>query len=54
MFYVSVAFPTGYQASAEKPAVISVKTSHPKYAEIRVPIVPGAAAVNPAAVAPGK
>lgn len=54
MFYVSVAFPAGYVASGETPAVITVKTSNPKFPEIRVPIVPAELPAGTAAVAAGK
>ena len=48
MFYVSVAIPAEFKASAENPPVISVKTSHPKFPQIRVPIVPAAPSAAPA------
>lgn len=51
MFYVSIAIPGEFKASAEKPAVISVKTSHPKFPEIRVPIVRPAPPPPPATTA---
>lgn len=54
LYYVSAAFPAGYEASAAIPAIITVKTSHPRYPEIRVPIVPEAASAQPTSLSTGK
>jgi hypothetical protein len=51
MFYLSVSIPSDYQASAENPAVVSVKTSHPRFPEIHVPIVPATPPVSAVAAA---
>jgi hypothetical protein len=40
MFYVNVSIPDDFVARAEAPAIITVKTSHPRFPEIRVPVMP--------------
>ncbi|MBM3855648.1 MAG: DUF1573 domain-containing protein [Verrucomicrobia bacterium] len=42
MFYVNVAIPDDFVARAEAPAIITVRTSHPRFPEIRVPVMPSA------------
>lgn len=38
-FFLNVAFPRGYSAAEQPDASVSVKTSHPKFPVVRVPIV---------------
>jgi hypothetical protein len=40
IYYVSVSFPKDFKVPAENPPVITIKTSHPRFAEIRVPVLP--------------
>ncbi|MDP1581095.1 MAG: DUF1573 domain-containing protein [Candidatus Didemnitutus sp.] len=42
-FFLNVAFPRGYNAVEQPDASVSVKTSHPKFPVVRVPIVVGTA-----------
>jgi hypothetical protein len=39
LFTLSVIFPTNFQARADKPMELTVKTSHPKYPLLRVPFI---------------
>jgi hypothetical protein len=53
LFYVNLSCPDGFKLPAGAAAVVSVKTSHPKFPEIRVPVVqaePLSAAENGATV----
>ena len=54
LFYLNVAMPDEFKAQAENPAMISVKTSHPRFPEIRVPIIPSAVPPAPPAATVGK
>jgi uncharacterized protein DUF1573 len=42
MFMLSVSFPTNFQARADKPMELTVKTSHPKYPVMHVPFIQAA------------
>lgn len=39
LYYLNIAVPHDFNAAADRPVVVSVKTSHPKFPVIRVPIV---------------
>lgn len=55
LFYVSAAFPAGFTPKAGETPELTVRTSHPKFPMIKVPIaVMGVAAATPAALTPVK
>ena len=51
-YALTVGFPAGYQVAAGIPAELTVKSSHPQYKLIKIPIVQPAAAPQPAIAAP--
>jgi hypothetical protein len=42
LFTLNLTFPTNFQARADKPMELTVKTSHPKYPVLRVPFIQAA------------